>query len=189
MAQRPISFLVVLLLIFYGENFGQENPHFKGKILDDCAPITIHVHHRDGDEKSKQIADSLYAEYYIKCDKTNNKTGVSGGCWAHLNKPVVIDTTRIKILPKLPINYNKLANFNFENQLKLDYQSKHTSAIKTTMPLYLFKMPLRPYIDYLGFVCKKELQWDKITVMPVRFRLGSLNYVNWMEQKPNSNKE
>ncbi|HWR32865.1 MAG TPA: hypothetical protein VN451_05045 [Chitinophagaceae bacterium] len=40
--------------------------------------------------------------------------------------------------------------------------------------------------DGIGWFCKKELQLDKITHLPVRFRLGSLDYVNWMEQKPNA---
>ena len=53
-------------------------------------------------------------------------------------------------------------------------------------PLYALQ-PLKSnyYCSNLGFFCKQELKLDKITVMPIRFRLGSFNYVNYLEQKPN----
>ncbi len=38
----------------------------------------------------------------------------------------------------------------------------------------------------LSWVCQKEAQLDKITPIKFRLRLGSLDYVNWMEQKPNA---
>src|SRR5689334_16186893 len=40
-----------------------------------------------------------------------------------------------------------------------------------------------PWFKHLGFMCMQELKLDKLTVMPIRFRLGSLNYVNYLEQK------
>jgi hypothetical protein len=42
------------------------------------------------------------------------------------------------------------------------------------------------YVRRLGFICKKEWQFEKFSSIPFRFRLGSLDYTNYMEQKPNA---
>ena len=39
------------------------------------------------------------------------------------------------------------------------------------------------YSNHLGFFCKKELEIQNVTHLPVFFRLGSLEYVNKLEGK------
>ena len=70
---------------------------------------------------------------------------------------------------KLPINYNTLANFNFENQLKLDYQGKDDEILKVFQAgntSFTSKGTLIPGAQSL-FGLKTQLQFGKLFVTTV----------------------
>jgi len=47
-------------------------------------------------------------------------------------------------------------------------------------------LPANFYCTQLGFFCKKELKFESTTKIPLRFRLGSLQYNDWLEGKKNA---
>jgi len=118
MVERVCCFLVVLLLMFNGAVFGQQNAGFK------AIPLPVGLAGYDG------------------------RFSGPGGELSRMKMPVLNDTTGKRIV---------------------------WNPISSSL-----------YVNSLGFICKKELQIDKVLTLPVRFRLGSLDYVNYLEQKPNA---
>lgn len=50
-------------------------------------------------------------------------------------------------------------------------------------------LPQNFYTQHLGFFCKKEVQIQKLTAVPVYIRLGSKEYVDYLERKPNMRRD
>ena len=49
-----------------------------------------------------------------------------------------------------------------------------------------FQFSKMDYLKSLGVLCKAEYEFQKATLIPLRVRLGSLDYTNYLEQKPNA---
>ena len=76
--------------------------------------------------------------------------------------------------------FNRLGTVDYSaNQKK--YESK-----SLTNYLFLNPVPATYYVNNLSFFCQNEIKFQKLTSVPLRFRLGSLDYVNYLEQKPNA---
>ncbi len=63
---------------------------------------------------------------------------------------------------------------------------------KMTPPFKLYSNTIPTYNDYgvynrpVSFFCRQELKFEKATSIPLRLRLGSLEYTDYLEQKPNA---
>lgn len=70
-------------------------------------------------------------------------------------------------------------------QLKSVPDVKPVSKLNLTTPakLSLKPVPNNYYTKSFGFFCKQEMKLEKQIKLPVKFRLGSLEYCNYLEQK------
>src|SRR5687768_940227 len=92
----------------------------------------------------------------------------NGGFDFNMNSQFQVDAN-IGDKLKLPINYNTLANFNFENQLKLDYQGRDDEILKMLQmgtTNFSSKGTLIPGAQSL-FGIKTQLQFGKLFVTTV----------------------
>lgn len=134
MWQRLCRFLVVFLLMFNGEIFGQENSDYGEK-------------NETGRDKIISLSiKRIRAESFPLYDNPNIK-------------------------PKFTV---------------LEYMAVDMPECFRSITKFVWAPVIYTLRKDIGWFCIKELQLDKLTPVHFRFRLGSLDYVNWMEQKPNA---
>ncbi len=109
-----------------------------------------------------------YQGQNIKNPTLPERARKNGGFDFNMNSQLQVDAN-IGDKLKLPINYNTLANFNFENQLKLDYQGKDDEIIKIFQAgntNFASKGTLIPGAQSL-FGLKTQLQFGKLFITTV----------------------
>jgi cell surface protein SprA len=109
-----------------------------------------------------------YQGQNIKNPTLPERARKTGGFDFNMNAQLQVDAN-IGDKIKLPINYNTLANFDFENQLKLDYQGKDDEVLKSFQAGnvgFQSKGTLIPGAQSL-FGVKSQLQFGKLFVTGV----------------------
>ncbi|MFZ9387074.1 MAG: cell surface protein SprA [Chitinophagaceae bacterium] len=109
-----------------------------------------------------------YQGQVIKNPTLPERARNNGGFDFNMNSQLQVDASIGEKL-KLPINYNTLANFNFENQLKLDFKGKDDDIVKVFQAgntNFASKGTLIPGAQSL-FGIKTQLQFGKLFVTTV----------------------
>lgn len=83
-----------------------------------------------------------------------------------------------------------VVNGAFGQQNHLTFPVRNTAVLNLRVPSqpgYPPKtmIPGDFYTLQLGFFCKQELKFEAITKIPFKFRLGTVQYCDWMEGKRN----
>ncbi|MEO6490737.1 MAG: hypothetical protein ABIO04_12410 [Ferruginibacter sp.] len=60
------------------------------------------------------------------------------------------------------------------------------SAGRNFKPSSIIQLPANFSCSQLGFFCRTEIKFEKATRIPFKFRLGSVQYNDWLEGKANS---
>jgi hypothetical protein len=77
--------------------------------------------------------------------------------------------------------------FCLVSTLKASSQQRLSPSADTVQsPFSLKVLPQNFYNRHLSFFCKKEVQLQKLTSLPIYFRVGSKDYVDYLEKKPNA---
>jgi hypothetical protein len=89
--------------------------------------------------------------------------------------PLIIIVFLIVVSEKLSAQYNATVSFTAFSKNNLGVENFPEKINLLISPNYA--------AANFGFMCKKELNLEKRTAIPFRFRVGSLENCNWLEGK------
>ena len=92
----------------------------------------------------------------------------------------------LKFTPKKFTEITISSSFHKSNNKKPQVETNITKPVFLIKPVSCSVISADFYTQNFGFFCKKELQFEKATKIPLRFRLGTLQYNDYLEQKPNA---
>jgi hypothetical protein len=94
------------------------------------------------------------------------------------SRPKIHNSINEKKWKKFSPIYVKKATFNFF--------PRDLNACPVYKTMFLAEDVRSVYKQGLGFICRQELKLDQLTAINIRFRLGSVDYVNLLEGKLNA---
>ena len=128
--------------------------------------------HTNRQEKMKRINNIIFLLLLITRGNVFSQEKLP-----HLLKDIQVNTTSAAfIFSTNPGIATRPGSHNIANQTP---GNNYYSLRRMLLPDY--------HTTSFGFFCKKELQLEKATKIPLRFRLGSLDYCDKMEGKQPSN--
>ena len=91
---------------------------------------------------------------------------------------LLLGTTTLLAQNNIGIALNNKALYIFKNKNVVEKIFQNNK-----LPVKIPTIPLAYDYNRLGFFCKLEVRCDKQNAAPIRFRLGSLEYANYLEGK------